>query len=273
MVFVHRQILRLAICCAARSGVDHLLHAVLATILEQIERAQHIDIGVENRLLHRLTHVGLGCLVYDRVRPLLDEYLLQIRRAYIYLVQRRLGVEILPPARRQIVDDHDLVAGIDESVHDVRPDEPLPHPSQVSSSAQYLPIVLSCPISPVDCDASSLWSATNPFVACDASFLWSATNPFVASDASFLWSATNPFVACDASSLWSAMHPFRRVRRILPLECDESFRRVRCILSVECDESFRRVRLILSVECDESFRRACACSYASPQAVPTYFSA
>ena len=77
--------------------------------LEHVQRAEHVHLGVEDRLLDRGADVGLRGEVDDGLRPHLGEQRVE-RLADVELVQRRGRRQVLAPPGREVVDDVHLVA-------------------------------------------------------------------------------------------------------------------------------------------------------------------
>ncbi len=81
--------------------------------LEHVERAEDVHLGVEDRLLHRRSDVGLRSQVEHEVGVERERF------ADVVLDQLRAGIDELTPSRGQVVDDGHLVAARDERVDDV----------------------------------------------------------------------------------------------------------------------------------------------------------
>ena len=133
MRFAHREVLssRLAVERATTGGEDHPFGLGLARSLQHIERAHDVDRGVEGRSGNRDAHVGLGGQVEDQLGTT-PRHQLDDRRCAD--VQRMDGEgparaaaglgQIQERARREVVDDVDLVPFDEQAVDQIGSDEP-----------------------------------------------------------------------------------------------------------------------------------------------------
>jgi dTMP kinase len=97
---------------------EHDRCAGRARRLEDVERAEDVHLGVEERFLHRRADIGLRGEVEDDVR------LEGERLSDVVLDQLGSRIHELPPTGREVIDDRDLVSSREQRVHDVRADEP-----------------------------------------------------------------------------------------------------------------------------------------------------
>jgi hypothetical protein len=126
-----RHLLRLAVDRPARRGVHDAPDARVARRLEHVDRAQHVDRGVDRRVGDRLAHVDLRGEMEDDPRLRLGDHVAQragvadvgLHEPHPALDRAR---EVVAPARREVVDHGDLVAALHERVHQVRADEARP---------------------------------------------------------------------------------------------------------------------------------------------------
>jgi hypothetical protein len=126
------RVLKMLLGCGKRFllGVDRptagakydLAYGVLDAVLEEADRAQHLDVCIEEWLPNRAPYVHLGRLVRECLRLEIPEDLLA-PGADIYLVESRLLRHVLAFASREGDDDGNLVAASEEAVGGVRPDE------------------------------------------------------------------------------------------------------------------------------------------------------
>ena len=95
-----------------------------ARCLEDLDRAEHVDLGVVGRTLDGHAHVGLGGEVEDDLRPHGVED--GVRLADVGDVQFRAGGHVLARALGEIVERVCLVAAGEQCVDEVRADESRP---------------------------------------------------------------------------------------------------------------------------------------------------
>src|SRR5207248_3115921 len=84
---------------------------------------QHVDVGVQDRLLHRLAYISLGRLVHDHVEAFACEQFFKFGVEYVRLLEVRARVEVWLAPGGEVVDDDHCVARLDERVGDMRADE------------------------------------------------------------------------------------------------------------------------------------------------------
>src|SRR5947208_7541077 len=124
MLLICWNVLRIPVNRPARRGEDEAPDAELHAQGAEIERAQHVDIGVGARIVDRDDHGCLRGVVIDHIGALALEDLAQLRAADIRRIEPSGGIDLLTPAARQTVDDNDLMPGARVGVHHVRPNEP-----------------------------------------------------------------------------------------------------------------------------------------------------
>ena len=114
-----RRAVALAVDRAAGGGEDDL-RARAARRLEHLHGADDVDRGVVLGARDRGHHVGLRGEVED------DVGLAELEAVADVALRRSVGrgVQVLALAGREVVDDDHLVAALDETVDEVRPDEP-----------------------------------------------------------------------------------------------------------------------------------------------------
>ena len=95
-----------------------------ASGLEDVHRADDVDLGVEDRPLDRRTDVGLRGEMEDDVRPELRAERLDRGIADVELVELGAGGEVLARAGREVVDNVHLVPAREQRVDDMGADEP-----------------------------------------------------------------------------------------------------------------------------------------------------
>jgi hypothetical protein len=83
---------------------------VSARGLEDVERAEHVDGGVVDRLLNRVAHADLGSVMAHHLRPLGREHIIELAVADVHLVEARARRHVSGRARAQIVQDRHVVA-------------------------------------------------------------------------------------------------------------------------------------------------------------------
>ena len=92
--------------------------------LEDVDCADDVHLGVERRLGDRDTNVGLGGEVEARLRLRLRERARDgVRIADVRLDEAGALADVLAPAACEVVEHPDVVAALDERVHDMRADE------------------------------------------------------------------------------------------------------------------------------------------------------
>ena len=121
----------LAVQRPAASGVHDPVGVARPRALEHVERAEHVDVGVEHRPLHRNGHRGLGGQVEHDLGPAAGDQLDHFGEPDVQLVDPqglasgRAGLgQVRQRTRREVIDDIDLVSFDEESIHQVGPDEP-----------------------------------------------------------------------------------------------------------------------------------------------------
>ena len=100
-----------------------------AGCLEHVDRAHHVDLGVERRPRGRHAYVDLGGEVEDGLRLFLFEQLgNRVCVADVLDDQlcapRLRGLDVRPASRREVVQYDHVVAALDQRVDQVGPDEP-----------------------------------------------------------------------------------------------------------------------------------------------------
>jgi len=120
---VGRKIVLLAIDRPARGGEDDPFHSGFGAGLEDIEKAEHIVAGVIDGILDGAAHIHLRGMMIDDLDLVAFENIDELRVLDIHLVKDRFGVEVLPPARAQVIHHNDLVAGGDIGIGDLRGDK------------------------------------------------------------------------------------------------------------------------------------------------------
>ena len=110
--------------CAAGAGEDKAAYPSLPGRIEQMDRAEHVDLSVAGRFTHTDRDAGLRGLMADDIRPKLAEYFLdRFAAADVDREKRRRVGHVFAPARAQVVQARDVVARREGSVHDVAADE------------------------------------------------------------------------------------------------------------------------------------------------------
>src|SRR5918997_1257995 len=115
----------LAVYGPARGGEDDLPHAAFGAVLEEAERSEDVDVGVEIRLPYRASHVHLGGLVAEGFGPEVFKDLVT-PRADVGLVELRPSGYVLALARREVVYDGDFVSASEQVFCYARSDKPGP---------------------------------------------------------------------------------------------------------------------------------------------------
>jgi hypothetical protein len=113
----------LAVYGPARGGEDDLVHAMFGAVLEEADRSEDVDVGVEIRLPYGPPHVHLGGLVAEGFGPEVSEDL-GAPGADIGFVELGPSWYVLAPARREVVDDGDFVSAVEQVFCYARSDKP-----------------------------------------------------------------------------------------------------------------------------------------------------
>src|SRR5881396_2472078 len=124
MLLICWNVLRIPVNRPARRGEDEAPDAELHAQGAEIERAQHVDIGVGARIVDRDDHGRLRGVVIDHIGALALEDLAELRAADIHRIELGGGIDLLTPAASQTVHDNNLMPGAHVRVHHVRPNEP-----------------------------------------------------------------------------------------------------------------------------------------------------
>ncbi len=94
--------------------------------MQNVHCPQHIDLGVEHRILDRKAHADLGGQMYDDIGPLIAKHLLQPPALYVEFVQSGRTIDILFLSGRQVIDDDDLMPLLHKPIDHVRSYESCP---------------------------------------------------------------------------------------------------------------------------------------------------
>ena len=121
-MLLRRGLVALAVDRAAARGEDDA-RSGCASRLEDVHRADDVDLGVEDGPLDRGADVGLGGEMQDDVRPKLGSERLDGRIADVELVELGAGGEVVARAGREVVDDVHLVPAREQRIDDVGADE------------------------------------------------------------------------------------------------------------------------------------------------------
>jgi hypothetical protein len=91
--------------------------------LEEANSSEDVDFGVEVWFSYRAPHVHLGGLVAERLGTEVPEDLVTPQADVLIKELRPLG-DVLAPARREVVDDGNLVTATEQIFCHVRADKP-----------------------------------------------------------------------------------------------------------------------------------------------------
>ena len=126
MVLGGREEVLLAIDGAAGGGEEDLAHAAVARRLGQVEAAEDVDVGIEDRVLDRAPHVHLRRVMDEDVHPRFAHQGGGLLGADVEHVQLGPWGDVLPPAAGKVVDHQHPVAPGQECVGQMGADEPGP---------------------------------------------------------------------------------------------------------------------------------------------------
>ena len=118
--------LLLAVDRTARGDEHDATDTRLARGLEEVDRAEDVDAGVEERVRHRAADVHLCGVVVQHVGSLVAE---ELGRPWVLDVEgmeARPWIQVLPVPGGEIVHHDHVVPGREVGIHHVRPDEPRP---------------------------------------------------------------------------------------------------------------------------------------------------
>ena len=115
----NRQLFGLAIDGSPRGGKNHLADSVGHRVLQHVEHAQNVDVGVCNRVLNGSAHIYLRRMMADHGRTLLTKNALEPPAPDVGFVEARGSIYVLALARRQIIDDDHLVTFLYQPVDNV----------------------------------------------------------------------------------------------------------------------------------------------------------
>jgi hypothetical protein len=118
-----RQLFGRAVDGAAGGGENELLHVRGHAHFKQVQRATHVDVGVEDRVGHAAPHVDLRREVGDYLRLLVLKHVGQLGRAYVELVKPGLRVEIVLRPGGKIIHHRHLVSGVNIGIHHMGTDK------------------------------------------------------------------------------------------------------------------------------------------------------
>jgi len=125
VILIGGYIFRLAIDSTPRGGVDDFPHLVVTCGLQDVQRAEDVDLGVEHGPDHRFAHVGFGGLVRNHLGLFLREYGLQSSLiANVDLIETCTRVHVFTVARGKVIHNADIVSRRQHRVDDVRTDKP-----------------------------------------------------------------------------------------------------------------------------------------------------
>ena len=124
MVLGCRDDVGIAVDRAPAGGEDDAARPRIHRRAQDVHRAHHVDVGVVQRVAHRLADIDLCGRVEDHFGTRIGNRSTQFRRGDVQLHKGRACIDLLAPAAGQIVDHGHAVTGIDERIGDVRADEP-----------------------------------------------------------------------------------------------------------------------------------------------------
>ena len=115
---------RVPIDRATGRGKDDLAAGRARGGAQDTEGSQHVDVGIPVGIRHRAGNQRLRGEMKHGRRPGEVEDAVDLRLiAHVRFEELGPGIEVRPGARRQVVDDRDLMAGAEKGVDHVRSDE------------------------------------------------------------------------------------------------------------------------------------------------------
>ena len=118
----HRQFGHVAVNSSA-GGKDDPLHPMLPAALQDLQRPQHVDPGVDVRVFQRRPYDGLRRQMQRRVKLFPREQTQQLAVQYAEPDKAGLRVDIVQRAGRQVIHHNHLMALSQQLVDDMRTDE------------------------------------------------------------------------------------------------------------------------------------------------------
>src|ERR1051325_10999543 len=91
--------------------------------MQETDAANHVHVGVVDRVVNRFTHVRVGRVMIDQIRTLGGNNIFQVSAAQVDLVELRAVIDIASLSRNQVVHDDDVVTALNKRVHQVRSDK------------------------------------------------------------------------------------------------------------------------------------------------------
>ena len=67
MALITRQVFWLAINSPAGGYINDMLNAILSGIFQQVDRAAHVHLGIEERVSNRAAHIHLRGMMVDKI--------------------------------------------------------------------------------------------------------------------------------------------------------------------------------------------------------------
>jgi hypothetical protein len=125
MILQGRELPLLAVDRPAGRGEDDLTNAMLDAVLKKPDRPDNVDVSIKVRLSDRAPHVHLGRLVQEGVWFELFENL-AAPGPNVYLVEWCPFRNVFAPARREVVDDGELMTAPQQLFGRVRTIKPAP---------------------------------------------------------------------------------------------------------------------------------------------------
>jgi hypothetical protein len=109
VLLVGREIVLLAIDRTARARENHLLDTRPDGVLQQVDRAQHVDSCIVSRVFHRSADVHLGRVVIYDMKTLSVKHLRDFGMLDADVIERGLRIQVFTPASGKVIDDRNLM--------------------------------------------------------------------------------------------------------------------------------------------------------------------
>ena len=126
--FVHRHGFNRSVG-GSGGGKNDLPNAKLRSVLQDVDQAQDIDVGIVDRIVCGDLDAVLSRQVTDNLGPLFSEDLRERRIADVNLIKDSARVDVFRLASSmlpEIVDDADLMSGLDQGIHNMGANKPGP---------------------------------------------------------------------------------------------------------------------------------------------------